>query len=100
MIEQDDSRGSRSTESYCWTTLDDRLKTRESKRVDASENEEIEETETWMDMVIRRRSMAEEKQALATRLSLLDDWNKLKHRVNNYLLRIPFLTGAFYAIGL
>lgn len=68
--------------------------------MDATENEEIEETETWMDMVIRRRSMAEEKQALATRLSLLDDWNKLKHRVNNYLLRIPFLTGAFYAIGL
>lgn len=100
MIEQDDSRGSRSTESYCWTTLDDRLKTRESKRMDATENEEIEETETWMDMVIRRRSMAEEKQALATRLSLLDDWNKLKRRVNNYLLRIPFLTGAFYAIGL
>lgn len=100
MVEQEDSRGSRSTESYCWFTLDDRLKTRESKRVDATENEEIEETETWMDMVIRQRSMAEEKQALATRLSLLDDWNRLKRRVNNYLLRIPFLTDAFYAIGL
>ncbi|XP_050484629.1 uncharacterized protein LOC126870714 isoform X1 [Bombus huntii] len=85
MVEQEDSRGSRSTESYCWITLDDRLKTRESKRVGATENEEIEETETWMDMVIRRRSMAEEKQALATRLSLLDDWNKLKRRVKTLL---------------
>lgn len=100
MVEQEDSRGSRLTESYCWITLDDRLKTRESKQVDATENEEIEGTDTWMDMVIRRRSMAEEKQALAARLSLLDDWNKLKRRVNNYLLRIPFLTDAFYAIGL
>lgn len=100
MVEPEDNRGSRSTESYCWTTLDDRLKTRKSKQVDVTENEEIEGTETWMDMVNRQRSIAEEKQALATRLSLLDDWNKLKHRVNNYLSRIPFLTDAFCAIGL
>ncbi|XP_043600284.1 uncharacterized protein LOC122575439 isoform X9 [Bombus pyrosoma] len=85
MVEQKDSRGSRSTESYCWITLDDRLKTRKSKQVDATENEETEGTETWMDMVIRQRSMAEEKQALATRLSLLDDWNKLKRRVKALL---------------
>ncbi|XP_060825149.1 uncharacterized protein LOC132912056 [Bombus pascuorum] len=85
MVEQEDSRGSRSTESYCWIALDDRWKTRKGKQVDATENEEIEGTETWMDMVSRQRSMAEEKQALATRLSLLDDWNKLKHQVKTLL---------------
>ncbi|XP_026674066.1 uncharacterized protein LOC113465032 [Ceratina calcarata] len=50
------------------------------------EEEDAEEGwETWIETTMRRRSMAEEKQAVATRLAILDDWDHLKHRVKKLL---------------
>lgn len=46
--------------------------------------EEDQEAETWIEEVIRKQLMAEEREALTTRLSLLKDWDELKRRVNLY----------------
>ncbi|KAF3429738.1 hypothetical protein E2986_05496 [Frieseomelitta varia] len=76
---EQENRGSRSTGFFRWITLS-RLETRKrSEENEENEKEkENEETETWMDAMLRQRLMAEEKQALETRHSLLNDWNELK----------------------
>ncbi|CAD1472325.1 unnamed protein product [Heterotrigona itama] len=79
---EQENRGSKSTGSFRWMTLS-RLETR--RRADATENEENEEADTWMDAMLHRRLMAEEKQALETRLSLLNDWKELKCKIKTLL---------------
>lgn len=71
MLARDALRGSRTT-SY--------EATRKIERVDTIEDQEAE---TWIEEVIRRRSMTEERETLTTlHLSVLKDWNELKTRVN------------------
>lgn len=55
---------------------------RKIERVDTME--EDQEAETWIEEAIRKQLMAEEREALTTRLSLLKDWDELKRRVNLY----------------
>lgn len=57
---------------------------RKIERVDTIEVEEDQEAETWIEEAIRKQLMAEEREALTTRLSLLKDWDELKSRVNVY----------------
>lgn len=57
---------------------------RKVERVDTIEVEEDQEAETWIEEAIRKQLMAEEREALTTRLSLLKDWDELKSRVNVY----------------
>lgn len=57
---------------------------RKIERVDTIELEEDQEAETWIEEAIRKQLMAEEREALTTRLSLLKDWDELKSRVNVY----------------
>ncbi|KOX79719.1 WD repeat-containing protein 96 [Melipona quadrifasciata] len=78
---EQENRGS--TGFVRWITLN-RLETK--KRAEKNEeNEENDETETWMDAMLRQRLMAEEKHALETRLSLLNDWNELKCKIKTLL---------------
>ncbi|CAL7938344.1 unnamed protein product [Xylocopa violacea] len=55
------------------------------EQVDATETENGCGTETWMDATLRKRSMAEERQALASRLSILNDWDRLKRQLKEVL---------------
>ncbi|XP_076759574.1 uncharacterized protein LOC143428525 [Xylocopa sonorina] len=55
------------------------------EQVDATETENGWGTETWMDATLRKRSMAEERQALASRLSILNDWDRLKRQLKAVL---------------
>lgn len=57
---------------------------RKIERVDTIEVEEDQEAETWIEEAIRKQLMAEEREALTMRLSLLKDWDELKSRVNVY----------------
>lgn len=57
---------------------------RKIERVDTIEVEEDQEAETWIEEAIRKQLMAEEREALTTRLSLFKDWDELKSRVNVY----------------
>lgn len=57
---------------------------RKIEMVDTIEVEEDQEAETWIEEAIRKQLMAEEREALTTRLSLLKDWDELKSRVNVY----------------
>lgn len=57
---------------------------RKIEQVDTIEVEEDQEAETWIEEAIRKQLMAEEREALTTRLSLLKDWDELKSRVNVY----------------
>lgn len=71
MLARDALRGSRTTSFEA---------TRKIERVDTIEDQEAE---TWIEEVIRRRSMTEERETLTTlHLSVLKDWNELKTRVN------------------
>ncbi|OAD51937.1 WD repeat-containing protein 96 [Eufriesea mexicana] len=83
-IERND-RSSRSTGSARRVTPD-RLETGKTDPPDATHFVETqEEAETWVERTVHRRSMVEQKRALASRLSLLRDWTKLKRQITTLL---------------
>ncbi|CAK9824827.1 Cilia- and flagella-associated protein 43 [Anthophora retusa] len=81
MLGRRDSRSTSFTDC-CW--IRGCIEARESVQANRDRCEE-----TWIDWTnvasIRQRSTNEEKQTLATRLSILNDWNEIKRRVKELL---------------